>query len=162
MLQDWLAAGEQRKSEVTGLMKEYIATHLVKGEDLNHHGTLFAARGAAWLVESGFVAAACAQGDTSQIVCRNLQNMSFCKPVPKGAVIEFRSRLVYAGRTSLMVHVSGEIVMTGEKAMEGYLTFVTVQEGGGGKIEHGIVLDEPQDEEEKRQREEAHKIRRNS
>lgn len=140
-------------------MKEYIATHLVKGEDLNHHGTLFAARGAAWLVESGFVAAACAQGDTSQIVCRNLQNMSFCKPVPKGAVLELKSRIVYAGRTSLMVHVGGEIVMTGEKALDGYLTFVTVRESGGGKIEHGIMLDEPQDEEEKRQRAEAGKLR---
>lgn len=139
-------------------MEEYIASHLVKGEDLNHHGTLFAARGAAWLVEAGFVAAACAQKDTSQIVCRNLHDMTFSKPVPKGAVLKLQSRVVFAGRTSLMVHVGGEIAVTGEKALEGYLTFVTVQ-ADGRKMEHEIVLDEAQDEEEKRQRAEAEKIR---
>ena len=32
--------------------------HLVKSEDLNHHRTLFAGRGAEWLVEAGFIAAA--------------------------------------------------------------------------------------------------------
>ena len=40
-------------------MKKYYATHLVKSEDLNHHGTLFAARTASWFVESAFIAAAC-------------------------------------------------------------------------------------------------------
>jgi len=31
---------------------------LVKSEDLNHHGTLFAGRSAEWFVEAGFIAAA--------------------------------------------------------------------------------------------------------
>ncbi|MBO5293150.1 MAG: acyl-CoA thioesterase [Lachnospiraceae bacterium] len=141
-------------------MQEYTATHLVKGEDLNHHGTLFAARGAAWFVESAFIAAACAQGDTSQVVCRNLHGMSFRKPVKKGSVLQFKSRIVHAGRTSLMVHVSGGDALTGETAIEGYVTFVTVEEGSGRKLVHGIVLDEPQDEEEKRQREEAAELLR--
>ena len=51
-------------------MKKYYATHLVKSEDLNHHGTLFAARTASWFVESAFIAAACEHGDPSEIVCR--------------------------------------------------------------------------------------------
>ena len=38
--------------------KQLIIHHLVKGEDLNHHRTLFAGRGAEWLVEAGFIAAA--------------------------------------------------------------------------------------------------------
>lgn len=139
-------------------MKEYVATHLVKGEDLNHHGTLFAARGAAWLVESAFIAAACAQGDTSQVVCRNLHDMYFKKPVQKGSVLSFKSRIVYAGRTSLMVRVSGSDVMTGQEAIEGYVTFVTVEEGTGQKLVHGIVLDEAQDEAERAQREQAEMI----
>lgn len=33
-------------------MKKYYTTHLVKSEDLNHHGTLFAARTASWFVEA--------------------------------------------------------------------------------------------------------------
>ena len=31
---------------------------LIKSEDLNHHGTLFAGRCAEWFVESGFIAVA--------------------------------------------------------------------------------------------------------
>ena len=48
-----------RRRAGNGIMKIYETLHLVKGEDLNHHGTLFAARAAAWLVEAGFAAAAC-------------------------------------------------------------------------------------------------------
>ena len=33
-------------------------SRLVKSEDLNHHGTLFAGRTAEWFVEAGFVSAA--------------------------------------------------------------------------------------------------------
>ena len=51
-------------------MKQYETLHLVKQEDLNHHGTLFAARAAAWVVESGFAAAACEHGNTDDIVLR--------------------------------------------------------------------------------------------
>ncbi|MDP2989667.1 MAG: hypothetical protein Q8O57_03775 [Kiritimatiellota bacterium] len=36
----------------------YVTNHLVKSEDLNHHGTLYAGRTAEWFVESGFIAAA--------------------------------------------------------------------------------------------------------
>ena len=39
-------------------METLTIYHLVKSEDLNHHGTLFAGRGAEWLVEAGFIAAA--------------------------------------------------------------------------------------------------------
>ncbi|NTU75550.1 MAG: acyl-CoA thioesterase, partial [Anaerolineaceae bacterium] len=35
-----------------------VTQHLVKSEDLNHHGTLYAGRTAEWFVESGFIAAA--------------------------------------------------------------------------------------------------------
>jgi len=39
-------------------METLTIYHLIKSEDLNHHGTLFAGRGAEWMVEAGFVAAA--------------------------------------------------------------------------------------------------------
>lgn len=44
-------------------MKVFKISHLVKSEDLNHHGTLFAGRTAEWLVEAGFVTAAAEHGD---------------------------------------------------------------------------------------------------
>lgn len=123
-------------------MKVYETLHLVKGEDLNHHGTLFAARAAAWLVEAGFAAAACEYGDTGEIVLRNLQNMSFSKPVKKGTVVRFESRVVYAGSTSLTVAVQAKDAMTGEQAIEGFITFVTIDKETGKKKKHNVMLDE--------------------
>ena len=123
-------------------MKVYETLHLVKGEDLNHHGTLFAARAAAWLVEAGFAAAACEHGDTDEIVLRNLQNMSFSKPVKKGTVVRFESRVVYAGSTSLTVAVQAKDAMTGEQAIEGFITFVTIDKETGKKKQHSVMLDE--------------------
>lgn len=136
-------------------MKEYETLRLVKGEDLNHHGTLFAARAAAWFVEAGFAAAACEHGNTNELVLRNLHNMSFSKPVQKGAVVKLVSRVVYAGNTSLMVSVQVKDALTGELAVEGYITFVSIDGDTGKKRAHGIVLDEAADEEELRQRQQA-------
>ena len=145
-------------------MKVYETLHLVKGEDLNHHGTLFAARAAAWLVEAGFAAAACEHGDTDEIVLRNLQNMSFSKPVKKGTVVRFESRVVYAGSTSLTVAVQAKNAMTGEQAIEGYITFVTIDKETGKKKQHSVVLDEvvlneSSGEDERKMREKALRLR---
>lgn len=141
-------------------MKEYEALHLVKSEDLNHHGTLFAARGVAWMIEAGFTTAACEHGNTDEVVLRNINNVSYSKPVQKGSIVKFTSRVVYAGSTSLVVCVMGKNALTDEVAIEGYLTFVTIDAAGAGKKEHGILLDETTDEEELRQRERALTLRR--
>lgn len=145
-------------------MKVYETLHLVKGEDLNHHGTLFAARAAAWMVEAGFAAAACEHGDTDEIVLRNLQNMSFSKPVKKGTVVRFESRVVYAGSTSLTVAVQAKDAMTEEQAIEGFITFVTIDKETGKKKQHSVMLDEvvpdgAAGEEEQKLREKALQLR---
>lgn len=145
-------------------MKVYETLHLVKGEDLNHHGTLFAARAAAWLVEAGFAAAACEHGDTDEIVLRNLQNMSFSKPLKKGTVVRFESRVVYAGSTSLTVAVQAKDAMTEEQAIEGFITFVTIDKETGKKKQHSVMLDEvvpdgAAGEEEQKLREKALQLR---
>lgn len=133
-------------------MHIYNSIHLVKGEDLNHHGTLFAARTASWFVESAFSAAAAAHRNSSEIVCRNIHGMSFGIPVENGDVICFSSRVARVGRTSLTVHVSVRSELTGIQQVKGFITFVTVDNETGKAKAHGIVLDEP-DEEEKHIRE---------
>ena len=75
--------------------------------------------------------------------------------VKPGDILNFTGRIVYTGKTSLVVHVKAVSVMTGEQAIEGFATFVTVQEGIGGKLIHGIVLDKAEDEEELSLRERA-------
>ena len=140
-------------------MREYETLHLVKQEDLNHHGTLFAARAAAWLVEAGFATAACEHGNTDALVMRNLNHMSFSKPIQKGTIVKFVGRVVYTGSTSLVVSVLAKDALTDVVAVEAYITFVTVEEGTGKKLVHGMVLDETEDAEELRQRERALKLR---
>jgi len=140
-------------------MRQYETSHLVKGEDLNHHGTLFAARAAAWLVEAGFVAAGCACGSTEDIVCRNLSDMWFKKPVQQGTILRFLARVAYAGESSFMVAVRAQDALTDTIYIEGMLTFVTVDGGTGQKKAHHIALDEAGDEQERLQRARALELR---
>lgn len=140
-------------------MKKYYTTHLVKSEDLNHHNTLFAARTASWFVESAFVCAACEHGDPKEIVCRNIHGMSFSRPVKPGDIIKFTSQVVLVGTTSFMVHVAVSSELSGETAVDGYLTFVTIDHNTGKKKAHNIVLDEPENEYEIKVRENAIKLR---
>ena len=140
-------------------MKQYYTTHLVKSEDLNHHGTLFAARTASWFVEAAFACAACEHGNPSEIVCRNVHGMSFSSPVQCGDIIRFTARVVHVGTTSMMVHVDVISELSGQKAVDGYLTFVTIDHDTGKKKAHGVVLDEPEDEYETQQRENALRLR---
>lgn len=140
-------------------MKVYETLHLVKGEDLNHHETLFAARTASWLIEAGFATAASEHGDTDEVVLRNVHEISYVKPVKKGTIVKLKGRVVLAGSSSLMVAVTAENSLTGEKVVESYFTFVTIHKEKGGKCVHGVVLDEPVDEEEERLRTKALKIK---
>lgn len=139
-------------------MRQYETLHLVAGEDLNHHGTLFAARAAGWFVEAAFTAAACAYGK-NEIVCRNLNSMSFKRPVQPGTVLKFLTRIVYTGKSSFIVDVSAVDALNGEEAIEGMVTFVTVDEKTGKKTEHQIMLDEPEDDKERERRKAAEKLR---
>ena len=140
-------------------MKQYETFHLIKGEDLNHHGTLFAARAAAWFVEAGFVAAGCVCGTTDGIVCRNLHQMSFQRPVKIGTILRFLARVVYTGKSSFMVAVTAVDTLQEAVCIEGMITFVST-DGRGNKTEHHICLDACAEEEEVRQRRWAEEIRR--
>lgn len=129
-------------------MKKYETSHLVKSEDLNHHGTLFAAKATAWLIEAGFVAAACEHGNPDEIVLRGMQEMSFCKPVAKGSVVRYEAQLAYTGSSSMVICVRGRNAITGNLFMEAFITFVTIDANTSEKKLHGILLDDTQDTEE--------------
>ncbi len=136
-------------------MKEYRISHLVKSEDLNHHGTLFAGRTAEWLVEAAFIAAAATHGRPQDILCVNVHGFTFKKPVQKGDILTIHSRIVKAGNTSLMVHVKALCEIDAGQNVEGFVTFVCVEPDTKKKRQHGIVLDEAENEEETLLREKA-------
>lgn len=136
-------------------MKYYQIAHLVKSEDLNHHGTLFAGRSAEWLVESAFVAAAATHGKPQDVVCVNIHGFLFKKPVPKGDIITYFSKVAKVGKTSITVYVKvmSEIFKTTH--VDGFLTFVCVAPDTNERIQHGLALDETTDPEELEIRERA-------
>lgn len=127
-----------------------ISNHLVKSEDLNHHGTLYAGRTAEWLVESGFIAAAMLKSPES-IVCLKIHGMTFTRPVKCGEIVTFHSKIIYAGRTSLVAFV--EVFVKSEPVVNGFITFIHVDENSN-PIAHSLTID-PITEEDKRMQQTA-------
>ncbi len=118
-------------------IRVYKTYHLVKSEDLNHHGTLYAGRNAEWFVEAGFIAAA-ALSRPENIVCLSIHGLVFRRPVHLGEVIAFESRIVHAGRSRIMAFVemkSGE-----ESIVRGFITFVNVDREGR-PLSHGVTVE---------------------
>lgn len=121
-----------------------FTTHrLVKSEDLNHHGTLYAGRSAEWFVEAGFVAAASLL-PPENIVCLKIHGMTFRQPANPGEIAVFQSRIVSAGRTSLVAHV--RVGVREKELVSGFITFIHVDQQGNPQP-HGIVLQAETDEE---------------
>lgn len=139
-------------------MKEYKVSRLVKSEDLNHHGTLFAGRTAEWFVEAAFIAAASAVGDPEKIVCVNIHGLMFKSPIAKGDIVTFTSMVAKLGTTSITVYTKIYSEIRSITPVEGFLTFVSV-DPDNKKSPHGLVLDEPKDEGEKLIRERANKLK---
>ena len=110
--------------------------HLVKNEDLNHHGTLYAGRIAEWFVETGFMTAASLL-PSENLVCVKIHDMTFKCPVWAGETVRLTGEVVEAGRTSLRVRVT--LSEKEKEIMEGFATFDQVDESGKA-APHGIIL----------------------
>jgi len=104
-------------------------TRLVKSEDLNHHGTLFAGRTAEWFVESGFISAA-SLVDPKGVVCLKIHGMYFTKPARPGQILKFTSKVVFTGRTSLVSHITVTKEDLHEPFVSGFITFIYVNDEG--------------------------------
>ncbi len=118
-------------------MPFFSIIHLVKGEDLNHHRTLFAGRGAEWLVEAGFIAAASLL-PPEYVVCVKIHGMEFKRPVRPGELLHMTSSVVLTGRSRLVSYVRAEV--QGELAVDGFITFVYVDEHGKSRP-HGLTIE---------------------
>jgi acyl-CoA hydrolase len=104
---------------------EITSMKLVKGEDLNHHGTLFAGRTTEWFVEAGFIAATMLV-PPEKVVCLKLHEMYFTKPVRLGQILKFQAKVIYTGKSSLISYVQ---ILNPEKKkpyVSGFITFINV------------------------------------
>ncbi len=126
-------------------LKAHITNHMVKGDDLNHHGTLFAGKTAMWFVEAGFIAAASLTNPQS-IVCLNIHGMLFMKPIHNGSIIRFESKIVLAGKTRLVSYVKVVDNSNEDFLLDGFITFIHVDKDARG-IPHGIIIN-PKDPED--------------
>ena len=117
--------------------------HLIKSEDLNHHGTLYAGRASEWFVEAGFIAAA-QWLRPDMVYCRNVHGMTFQRPAHLGEIASFTSKAVLAGRTSLVCFI--EMKINGVEIVRGFITFLNV-DAEGRPQPHGLslVADTPED-----------------
>ncbi|MCL4561738.1 MAG: acyl-CoA thioesterase [Chloroflexi bacterium] len=121
----------------------YTNHHLVKSEDLNHHGTLYAGRAAEWFVEAGFVAAA-GLVPPKQIVCLKIHGMMFMHPVLPGEIVHFRSKIVATGKSRLVAFI--EMGCNNHDVVKGFITFINVDPEGHA-FPHGITLTAISDED---------------
>jgi len=110
--------------------------HLVTAGDLNHHGTLYAGRTAEWFVEAGFIAAA-KLTDPAHVVCLKIHGMLFTKPAYKGQVLCFESKIVHAGRTSLVAYI--QVEHDEDIILRGFITFIHVDDQNQPEP-HGIEI----------------------
>ena len=123
-------------------------SHLVKIEDLNHHGTLFAGRAAEWFVEATYIEANIHYKNPEGLVCLKIHGMKFMKPAKKGEIVNIKTSIAYAGRTSIMVYGKAYNMLNPQEVLvEGFVTFVSVDEDGKKKP-HNIKF-VPQTEEER-------------
>ena len=136
-------------------MKRYRSSHMVRMENLNHHGNLYAGQGIEWMVETSFIVVNCEYGDPQGLLYKNTHKFDFYKSVLPGDIITYEGVLVRTGRTSLTIRVGLYTEKTGDLHAEGFTTFVTVNPETNRPVAHGIQLDEPADENEAKWREEA-------
>ncbi len=122
-----------------------VSMRLVKNEDLNHHGTLFAGRTAEWFVESGFIAVSSLL-DPQNLVCLKVHGMKFNSPVMSGDVLKLSSKVIYAGRTSLSAYVSVQKNNSPGIIVEGFITFVHVDKDNRS-VPHFIEIEPGTDED---------------
>lgn len=135
-------------------MKRYRSSHMVRMENLNHHGNLYAGQGIEWMIETSFIVICTEYGDPQGLLYKNTHKFDFYKTVEPGDIITYEGLIVRTGRTSVTLRVGLYNEKTGALHAEGFTTFVSVDENGKS-VPHGLTLDAPADEEEQKWREEA-------
>lgn len=121
-------------------MLESTISHLIMPIDLNHHGTMFAGQMAKWLVEAGLIMASKLTGKPEDIVCVQLNGMTFKKPANNGDLIEIKSRVACLGSTSITIYSQVFSKQDTTPLVTNMATFVTVDKEGR-PYKHGLELD---------------------
>lgn len=108
------------------------AASYVFPNDTNHLGTMFGGRVLQLMDQTGAIAASRFSGTT--VVTAAMEAVSFEYPIRQGMIIETVARVVYTGRTSMIVRVEvfaeDTFAGTQTRATTGYLTMIALDAAG--------------------------------
>ena len=120
-------------------LEKVINYKMIKSEDLNHHGTLFAGRCSEWFVETSFIATG-SKLDPKHVVCLKVHGLEFLHPMKLGNILGFESSIVHVGRTTLTVYTKIHEINSPEiKRLDRFITFCYVNQNSTS-TPHDLVL----------------------
>ena len=135
---------EERLNRELSELPAATVSRLIKPQDLNHHGTLFAGRMAEWAVETAFIGAQKVLAvDPNEIVCIRMHGLTFSRPVRNGVIIDICARAAHVGKSSLTMYIETLASDDGVASLlDGYITFVHVNDEGRA-CPHGLAVEKP-------------------
>lgn len=120
--------------------RELSTVHLVKGEDLNHHQTLYGGRCAEWCVHAAYLTAENLFDHPQPLVFMSIRSLSMRMPARLGEMIEFVGRIDYIGESTIGVRIDAQTLQPRsdrKPVATGTFLFCTVDEKGRS-IPHGL------------------------
>ncbi|HUN80648.1 MAG TPA: acyl-CoA thioesterase [Phycisphaerae bacterium] len=121
-------------------VREVRTACLVKGEDLNHHQTLYAGRCVEWCTHAAYVTAQSCFAIGQPLVFMSIRSLSMRAPARLGEVIEFIGRVDYIGESTIGVRVDARKMQPKDDqkpVATGTFLFCTVDEHGKA-LPHGL------------------------
>lgn len=115
-------------------------THLVKGEDLNHHQTLYGGRCVEWAVHAAYVTAQNCFDTPRPVVFMSIRNLSMRVPARLGEIVQFTGRVDYVGESTIGVRVDGRKLQPKDDpklVVTGRFLLCTV-DASGSAVPHGL------------------------
>lgn len=125
---------------------EFTSYRLIKGEDLNHHGSLIAGRCADWFLEAGYIAASNLTSPQNTIVLK-INDLTYSKPARGGDVMKFTGKVIWLGRSKIIAHVKASS-RAGDLIAAGFITLIHIV--NGKSTPHGLSQIEAETEEDLR------------
>jgi acyl-CoA hydrolase len=114
---------------------EVTNTELVLPSHTNHYGNIFGGTLVSFMDITGGLAAMLFCND--EVVTASIEALEFKTPVKQGDIIEQKGRVIYTGKTSMVVSVGVHRVekFTGNKdfCCEGYFIYVAIDKKGNPK-----------------------------
>lgn len=116
------------------------STHLVKGEDLNHHQTLYGGRCVEWCIQMAYITAETCFDAPQPLVFMSIRSLSMRTPARLGDIIQLTGRVDYVGESTIGVRVDGlrlQPKSDQKPVVTGTFLFCTVDEHGRA-FPHGL------------------------